>query len=79
VNFMRLLGLMYRLAAILGVMEGVKAKDPATTAESYRPAADVLLTSGSGAAFLAKLSVEQKAQLTAALPLAIWAIDSFTE
>jgi hypothetical protein len=77
--WMKYLAIAMRLSMFLGNLQAVRANDPTTTAASYQPAADMILTSGDGQAFLARLTTEQKAAVAAGLPLAIWLIDHLTE
>ena len=77
--WMKYIGIALRLAGFFGNLQVVKASDPSTTAESYRPAAEVLLSSGDGREFLAKLTPAQQQAITAGLPLFVWLLDHMTE
>jgi len=78
-SWMKYVGVAIRLAGFLGNLQAVKANDPNTTAESYRPAADTILGSGDAQRFLGRLNANEQQAIAAGLPLAIWLMDHLTE
>jgi len=78
-TWMKYLYLALRLATLWENLVKVQAKDPMTTAESYQPAAGVVLADPSVERWLGRLSLEEQAKFTEALPLFIWGLDSMAE
>jgi hypothetical protein len=76
---MKYLYLALRLATLWENLMKVKAKDAATTAESYGPAAAVLLADEGMKRWLERLGPEEAARFTEALPLFIWGLDNMAE
>ncbi len=79
-DYLRVIGMAMQLWAALQAMLGVKARDAATTAASYQPAAAALMANPKVASWMQRrLSPEEQAQFSEALPLVLFGLDSMTE
>ncbi|NIM07244.1 MAG: hypothetical protein GTO55_11370 [Armatimonadetes bacterium] len=78
-SWIKYLYVALRLATLWENLTKVNAKDPATTPESYAPAAAVLLSEPGVKRWLERLNPENQAKFTESLPLFIWGLDNMVE
>jgi len=79
-DYLRVIGMAMQLWAALQAMLSVRARDAATTAASYQPAAAALMANPRVASWMQRrLSPEEQAQFAQSLPLVLFGLDSLTE
>jgi len=78
-SWMKYLYLAIRLGTLWDNLKGVRASDPATTSESYQPAAAAVLSDPGVQRWIERLSPEDQAKFTEGLPTFVWALDAMTE
>jgi hypothetical protein len=76
---LKYLYLAIRLGTLWENLQGVKAKDPATTSEAYQPAAAAVLEDPGVQRWLAGLSPADQVRFVEGLPVFVWGLDAMTE
>ncbi len=80
-NIFKYLNLVTRLATLWGNLTGIKAKDTATVAVFYAPAADAFFSHDAWQKFMSRLTPDQQAKMNdpETQQCFIWGMDFITE
>lgn len=78
-KWMKYLYLALRLATLWENLKAVRAKAPETTAMSYAPAAEAMLTDDGVQRWLGRLTESEQSKFVESLPLFIWGLDNMVE